>query len=99
MPPRKSEAAAASDTTPRIVDGEWAVKLTKDIQGGIGNHKEGTVIRNLSFSAFNTLVQGGFAQRLNAGDDATDAVDATNPLATPATAPQPVADEPEPPAE
>lgn len=71
-----------------IPDSEFAVKLTSDIRGGIGNHEKGTVLRNLSQSAFNTLVCGGFAKRVRstASGDIVD-YDAPNPA--PASAPKP----------
>lgn len=47
-----------------IAEGEYAVKLTQDISGGIGNHEKGTVLRNLSFSAYNTLVCSGMGKRV-----------------------------------
>lgn len=51
----------------KIEEGELAVRLTSDIEGGLGKHEKGAVIRNLSFSAFNTLTTVGGHQPLEAG--------------------------------
>lgn len=70
----------------KIADGEYAVKLTADISGGIGTHEKGTVLRNLSFSAFNTLVCGGMAKRVMSATtgEVVDYADATGtPVAPP----------------
>ena len=67
----------------KIEEGERAVRLRYDISGGLGDHKEGTVLRNLSFSAFNTLVQGGGHEHIEAGTDVgADAVDTSRPQYT-----------------
>ena len=58
MADKKEESGA------KIDDGELAVRLTRDIEGGIGVHEKGTVLRRLSPSAFNTLTQGGFGTAL-----------------------------------
>lgn len=42
-----------------IGKGELAVKLAHDINGGLGNHQKGTVLRNLSSAAFTTLKGAG----------------------------------------
>lgn len=77
MADNKTEAAKAEVTLP---EGELAVELTSDIDGGIGSHKKGTRIRYLSQSAFNTLTQGGFAKKLGKGSDVSGAVDASAPI-------------------
>lgn len=58
-----------SEDAGKIAEGELAVKLKYDIQGGLGDRKEGQVLRNLSFSAYNTLVQAGGHEALKAGTD------------------------------
>ena len=83
MPKKQAEAAPADSN--KIAEGELAVRLTNDIHGGIGDHKEGTVLRHLSPSAYNTLVQGGHGEALKAGEDASEAVDASAPPVTPTT--------------
>lgn len=35
-----------------IQEGERAIRLNSDITGGLGKHKKGTVLRNLSQAAF-----------------------------------------------
>ena len=62
-----------------IPDDEYAVKLTKDITGGIGNYPKDTVLRNLSFSAFNTLTCTGMAKRVKSTEsgEIVDFADAT----------------------
>jgi hypothetical protein len=80
MPSSKTEDGA------KVRDGEYAAKLTSDISGGIGNHKSGTKLRNLSSPAFNTLIQSGLATGLKAGADVSDAVDASAPI-VPSSAP------------
>lgn len=76
----------AKNDTNKIEDGEFAVRLNSDISGGIGEHKKGTVLRNLSSSAFIGLTQGGGHTALKPGASADDAVDAgeviTAPLGT-----------------
>lgn len=78
-----------------IQDGELAVRLNSPIKGGIGNHPKGTVLRQLSASAFNTLVHAGGHQPLEAGEEVEEAVDATQPVApfpvAPPAPPAPVA--------
>lgn len=64
---------------------EYAVKLTSDIKGGVGNHKKDTVLRNLSYSAFNTLTCGGFAKRVmstESGDIVDFAEETTSAVST-----------------
>lgn len=78
MADNKTDAAKKAEVA--LPEGELAVVLTSDIDGGVGSHKKGTRIRNLSFSAFNTLVQGGFAKKLGKGSDVSDAVDASAPI-------------------
>lgn len=60
----------------QVAEGELAVKLTSDISGGLGNHAKGRKLRNLSISAFNTIVHGGFGEELKAGESAVNAEDA-----------------------
>ncbi len=67
----------------KIEEGVLAVKLTGDVSGGLGEHKAGTTLRNLSPSAFNTLVHGGFGEALKSGDVVRKEADA-------AAAPAPV---------
>ena len=76
----KEDMAVAADESGKLPEGEFAVELTSDISGGVGNHKKGTRIRHLSHSAFNTLVQGGFAKKLSKGADVAGAVDASAPI-------------------
>lgn len=64
-----------------IEEGELAAKLKYDIQGGLGSHTEGTVIRRLSLAAFTTLTQAGGHEVVEAGTDVgADAVDASLPI-------------------
>lgn len=76
----ESTTKAAEADADKIREGELAVKLTSDINGGIGKHKKGTILRNLSPSACNTLTQGGFGEKLKAGASAANAVDASAPV-------------------
>jgi hypothetical protein len=78
----KRKTAEAEADTSKVQEGELAVRITKEggISGGLGNHKEGAVLRHLSHSAFNTLTQGGLGDPLEAGADASDAVDASAPI-------------------
>lgn len=69
----------------KIAEGELAVRLTSDIKGGLGAHKKGTVLRNLSQSAFTGLTQGGGHEALKAGSSGKSveaAVDASEPVVT-----------------
>jgi hypothetical protein len=68
-------AAQTEADANKIADGEFAVKLTRDIDGGLGDHKSGTVLRRLSQSAYNTLVNGGLGDPVKEGSSAKDAVD------------------------
>lgn len=75
------EATNTGTDANTIREGERAAKLKYDIQGGLGNHSAGTVIRNLSESAFITLTQGGGHDIVEPGTDVgADAVDAAAPL-------------------
>jgi hypothetical protein len=47
-----------------IPEDEYAVKLTQDISGGLGNYPKDTVLRGLSYSSFNTLTCTGLAKRV-----------------------------------
>jgi hypothetical protein len=65
----------------KIEEGELAVRLNSDINGGLGRHKKGTVLRHLSSSAFIGLTQGGGHETLKAGASGKgveDAVDGAN---------------------
>lgn len=57
----------------KIAEGELAVRLTSDITGGLGNHAKGAVLRDLSESAYNTLVQAGGHQALPPGSTVSEA--------------------------
>lgn len=72
----ETKATTTKVEVAKIEEGEMAVKLTTDVSGGLGNHKEGTVLRGLSFSAFNTITQGGLGVALKAGSlaDGSDTV-------------------------
>lgn len=68
----------------KIAEGELAVRITSDdgISGGLGPHPKGAVLRNLSESAYNTLVNTGLAEPVAAGTEvrnASDAADAPAP--------------------
>lgn len=78
----KRKTAEAEADANKVQEGELAVRITKEggISGGLGNHAEGKVLRNLSQSAFTTLTQGGLGEQVNAGEDASDAVDASAPI-------------------
>jgi hypothetical protein len=70
----------------KIEEGELAVKLTSDITGGLGAHKSGAVLRNLTESAYIGLVNAGGHEPLKAGTQITDAkaVDTTTDPVVPA---------------
>ncbi len=75
----KALSIEGADAT-KIEEGERAVRLRYDIAGGLGDHKEGTVLRRLSYSAWNTLHRAGGHRNLEAGTDAgEDAVDTSQP--------------------
>lgn len=61
----------------KIEEGELAVRLKTKITGGIGNHPEGTVLRNLSASAYNTLVHAGGHEPIAEGEEVDESVDAS----------------------
>ena len=65
-------------TKERIGPDEFAVKLGSDISGGLGSHKSGTVLRNLSEASFNTLVGMGVGHRRVKSTSSGDVVDFDN---------------------
>lgn len=66
----------------KIAEGELAVRLKSKISGGVGTHDKGAILRNLSPSAFNTLVNGGGHEALAAGTIVSaDKVEAAAPPA------------------
>lgn len=76
-----AEATGLDGGDGKIREGERAVKLKYDIDGGLGRHSEGTVIRSLSESAFMTLVNGGGHDVIEPGSTVgSDSVDASAPL-------------------
>lgn len=79
---KKVIAATGGDTDALTIQpGERAAKLKYDIDGGLGSHKEGAVIRRLSESAFITLTQAGGHDVVEPGTKVDgDAVDASAPI-------------------
>lgn len=77
-----ADALNISDEGNAIRDGELAARLKYDIEGGLGRHSEGTVIRSLSESAYTTLVNGGGHEPVAPGTKVSDAVDASAPVGT-----------------
>ena len=70
----------------KIQEGERAVKITSEdgITGGLGSHPKGAVLRNLSESAYNTMVGGGLAEPVEPGTEVRDATDAATTASRPA---------------
>jgi hypothetical protein len=62
-----------------IAPGELAVELTSDISGGLGVHKSGTKLRNLSESTFTTLT-AGFGKAIPEGTALASAEDVSEPV-------------------
>ena len=63
-------------TRETIQDGELAARLKYDITGGLGKHPKGTVLRNLSQSAFIGLTQGGGHEVVEPGKSVANPIDA-----------------------
>lgn len=65
----------------KIGEEELAVKIIAEegITGGLGNHPKGTVLRQLSQSAFNTLTTGGFGEALEPGTAVREPVKPAKP--------------------